>query len=338
MNKTLPPEISALQVRLSNEIFNNGMNFEKIALEIFRIQSEYCAPYKRYISLLGINPEEIKSTHDIPFLPVSLYKNHEIKCFDGTEEALFTSSATTGQIPSRHFVKELSLYERSFMESFKKFVGEPSDFTILALLPSYLERKGSSLVYMTEHLIRKSEKKESGFYLYNHEELFKRLLHLKQSKRKTILLGVTFALLDFVQKYPLDFPSLKVIETGGMKGRQRELSREEVHQTLSAGFGTNKISSEYGMAELLSQAWSDGQGLFTPPPWMRIIIRDNTNPFAPAPEGQEGGVNIIDLANIYSCSFIETMDKGIKEAGESFRITGRIKNSEIRGCNLLLED
>jgi hypothetical protein len=338
MNSTLPTEISAIQTRLSIEIFNKKMDFEKTAMEIFRIQSKYCAPYKRYISLLGIAAEEIKNTTDIPFLPVSLYKNHEIKCYNGTEEALFTSSSTTGQIPSRHYIKELSLYEKSFMESFRLFIGTPSDFTILALLPSYLERKGSSLVYMAEHLIKESNKKESGFYLYNHKELHKTLLQLKQSGQKTILLGVTFALLDFIQNYPLDFPSLKVIETGGMKGRKKELNRKEVHHVLSEGFGTEVIGSEYGMAELLSQAWSSGHGLFTPPPWMKIVIRDNTNPFTSASKGHEGGVNIIDLANIYSCSFIETMDKGIKEAGESFRITGRIKNSEIRGCNLLLED
>jgi len=261
----------------------------------------------------------------------------------------FTSSATTGMTPSRHPVADLSLYERSFSEGFRLQYGSPSDYAILALLPSYLEREGSSLVYMTENLMKQSANECNGYYLYNHTELYEMLCRLKDDGQKTILIGVSFALLDFVSGLKLDpalkmeFPDLIVVETGGMKGRGEELSREELHWRLKEGFGVDTIHSEYGMAELLSQAWSKGDGIFFTPPWMKVLIRDLNNPFRLLSDGERGennnkrgGINIIDLANVYSCSFIETEDMGMTDPAGGFKIFGRIKNSELRGCNLLM--
>ncbi|NCC47005.1 MAG: acyl transferase [Bacteroidia bacterium] len=338
--QTIPSEITKRQEQLQDEIFeiSTQQEFEKKSLEIFQIQSKYCQPYNTYLSLLGVDPEKINTLQQIPFLPVQLFKNHNISCFNGQPQAIFTSSATTGMIPSKHPVKSLSLYSRSFTSAFRRFFGEPSGYNILALLPSYLEREGSSLVYMAQELICMSGKPHSGFYLYNFEELRNTLLQLKESNQKTILLGVTFALLDFAKDYRISYPNLTVVETGGMKGRGQELSRDKVHQLLTEQLGIQKVASEYGMAELLSQAWSLGDGLFDTPPWMDILIRDTSDPFKCLEDGKTGGVNIIDLANIYSCSFVQTEDMGKKEAGNSFRITGRINNSELRGCNLLLEN
>lgn len=313
-------------------------SFEEIALQVFRIQSQLCEPYRRYISFLGVDPYSVNTIDSIPFLPVTFFKTENICSFKGEAQKTFTSSATTGMTPSRHPVKNLSIYEKSFFNSFRQFLGDPEQYTILALLPSYLEREGSSLVYMAQALIKSSGKKLSGFYLYNFAQLHEALITLKQQGSKTLLLGVTFALLDFIEQYQIEFPSLTVIETGGMKGRKKELSREEVHALLKAGFGVDKIGSEYGMAELLSQAWSLGDGVFETPIWMQIRIRDLNNPFKLVKDGSKGGINIVDLANLYSCSFIETEDMGIKKAENSFTVSGRIQNSELRGCNLLLED
>ncbi len=316
----------------------NETDFEKKALEIFHIQSKECTPYSEYLSLLEVDPNKVSSTSQIPFLPVTLFKKRDIICGNSAPEKIFTSSSTTGATPSRHLVKDLALYRKSFTDCFRLFYGDPQSYTILALLPSYLEREGSSLVYMADHLIKDSGKPYSGFYLYNYQELYSTLCNLSQKRERTILLGVSFALLDFAERFSIEFPTLKVIETGGMKGRGREISREELHLRLKRGFGVDKIGSEYGMAELLSQAWSYEEGLFMTPPWMRVIIRSLDNPFENPGNGKKGGINIIDLANINSCSFIETEDIGIKEAGNTFRVLGRIKNSELRGCNLLLED
>ncbi len=321
-------------------IFNisDKEEFEKIALQIFKLQSRGCAPYAQYLAQLEINPDDVMSLDSIPFLPVTLFKSREIICGERTYEKIFSSSATTGVTPACHYVKELSIYQESFLKGFSIFHGKPGDYTILALLPSYLEREGSSLVYMANKLIEVSGKNESGFYLYNYADLNQSLLKLKAKGEKSLLLGVSFALLDYIKSFKISFPSLTVIETGGMKGRGVEISREELHSLLKKGFGVERVGSEYGMAELLSQAWAESEGVFKTPPWMQIQIRDLNNPFTRVEDGVTGGINVIDLANIHSCSFVETEDLGIKEAGNTFRVLGRILNSEIRGCNILLEN
>lgn len=310
--------------------------FTTLALEIFRFQAVTCPPYSKYIELLEIDTDKITRIEEIPFLPVRLFKNQKVYSLELPHETIFTSSATTGMIPSSHYVADLSLYKLSFSRSFNLFYGNPESFNILALLPSYLEREGSSLIFMTEHLIKGSRSKESGFYLYDHQKLAQTLKNLRDSEKRTILLGVSFALVDFSNNYQINFPELIVMETGGMKGRGVEMSREEIHKVIKHSFGVNSVHSEYGMAELLSQAYSDGEGLFRTPHWMKFLLRDFTNPLKINDKAETGGLNIIDLANIFSCSFIETEDIGIKTAGNLWKITGRIQNSEIRGCNLLL--
>lgn len=311
--------------------------FASVSLEIFRYQAEHCEPYKRYLSLLNTDINKINSITDIPFFPIQFFKSETVISGTTPAQKIFTSSATTGMIPSSHHVADLSIYEKSFSKGFALQYGNPADYAILALLPSYLEREGSSLVYMTEGLMKQSGNPNNGYYLYNHKELYEVLCRLKAASQKTILIGVSFALLDFIANYKIDFPTLIVMETGGMKGRGEELTREELHRRLKYGFGVDQVHSEYGMAELLSQAYSKGNGLFCAPPWMGIIIRDLNNPFRVLPTGKRGGVNIVDLANINSCSFIETEDLGIKETEDGFKILGRIQTSELRGCNLLLD-
>ncbi len=324
---------------LRNKIFEikSEADFESAALSVFQIQSELCKPYKEYLQLIGVNPADVTHSAQIPSLPVSLFKNTRVICTEATPEHCFTSSTTTGATPSVHYVADLSLYRESFLRSFNLFLGSPEEYVILALLPSYLEREGSSLVYMVQELIKQSADPLSGFYLYNHQQLKERLVTLAQRNKKTILLGVSFALLDFAESCSISFPSLTVIETGGMKGRKTEIPREQLHATLQQSFGVNRIGSEYGMTELLSQGWSLSNGIYNSPPWMKINIRDLGNPFKLIDNNKKGGINIIDLANLYSCSFIETEDIGIKTAENSFKVLGRINNSEIRGCNLLLE-
>jgi hypothetical protein len=310
--------------------------FSALAMEIFHYQALMCAPYSKYMELLDVDLKKINNIEEIPFLPVKLFKNNIIYSHKEAPQKNFTSSATSGMIPSSHPVADLSLYELSFTSGFRLFYDSPEKFNILALLPSYLEREGSSLVYMTESLIKESKSDSSGFYLYDHDKLAKTLEKLRFSDRKTILLGVSFALVDFAKSHQIDFPELIVMETGGMKGRGEELSREEIHSAIKNSFGVARVHSEYGMAELLSQAYSDGDGLFRTPHWMKFLLRDFINPLKILKNRERGGLNIIDLANINSCSFIETEDIGIKEAGNLWRISGRIQNSEIRGCNLLL--
>lgn len=328
---------------LKTEIFgvNTSGRFEELCMEVFAYQAENNPVYKEYLNLLGVNPAAINSLTQIPALPIRFFKIRRIVSGTGEAEVVFTSSATTGMTPSSHYVLDKRLYEQSFIEGFRRFYGAPQEYTILALLPSYLERKGSSLVYMAEKLIELSNHVESGFYLYNYQELYHLLLKLKEQGRKTVLLGVSFALLDFVKEYKIQFPQLKVIETGGMKGRGKELSREELHQTLANGFGVEHIHSEYGMAELLSQAYSLELGIFSPQPWMKVLIRDLYDPFshhaALSGPSAVGGINIIDLANLHSCSFIETEDRGKVFPDGSFTVDGRIREAELRGCNLLLE-
>lgn len=324
---------------LITQIFSidSAEKFNSVALEVFKIQSSNSPVYREFLENLEINPSIINNIKDIPFLPVEFFKERDIILEGKSVQKIFTSSATSGMIPARHLVADLSIYEESFIRAFTHFYGDPKEWTILALLPSYLERDGSSLVYMADKLIKLTEDINSGFYLYNFDELFITLEKQKASKKKTLLLGVSFALKDFCQQYSLDYPDLIIMETGGMKGRGEEILREELHSIFCQSFNTKHIHSEYGMAELLSQSYSSGEGLFFSPSWKKIIIRDLANPLKHLGNNQIGGISIIDLANINSCSFIQTMDLGIKETEDSFKVLGRIQNSEIRGCNLLLD-
>jgi len=310
--------------------------FNALSMIIFRQQSAECEPYRRYLEILGVAPGSINEVKDIPFFPIQFFKTERVYSQYNEPQKVFTSSATTGMTPSTHYVADLSIYQESFTQAFIRQYGDPSQYAILALLPSYLEREGSSLIYMADSLIKQSGNRASGYYLYNHTELYQMLGDLREKGQKTILLGVSFALLDFAAEFTCQFPSLIVIETGGMKGRGEELSREIIHERLRKSFGVDYIHSEYGMAELMSQAYSSGEGIFSTPPWMKVIIRNLNNPFREVKVGTQGGINIIDLANAGSCSFIETQDMGIKTAEDRFTILGRIKNSELRGCNLLL--
>ncbi|WP_454801945.1 LuxE/PaaK family acyltransferase [Mucilaginibacter phyllosphaerae] len=311
-------------------------SFKQTTLQVFQYQAQNCAVYKAFIDSLKLHPANVQSVEQIPFLPVEFFKNHKVVSSNEADEVVFTSSGTTGMITSRHHVTDVSWYEESFRKAFALFYGDIKDYTVLALLPAYLEREGSSLIYMAQDLIIQSGDDESGFYLYNHHELYAKLQQQKEAGKPTLLIGVTFALLDFVDTYPIDFPELIVMETGGMKGRRKEMIREELHATLCAGFGVNAIHSEYGMTELLSQAYSKGEGIFNCPPWMKIITRDTNDPFTLVGTGKTGGINIIDLANINSCSFIATQDLGRVFADNSFEVIGRFDNSDIRGCNLLI--
>lgn len=316
---------------------DNTESFNELALEIFYFQYENNPVYKTFVQKLGIDISQISNIKEIPFLPIEFFKSHKILSINSPTKITFSSSGTTGTNSSKHFVYDLCVYEKSFSNSFSKFYGNPNDFVFLALLPSYLERGGSSLVYMAEKLIQKSKHPESGFYLDDYEGLYQTLLELKAKNKKTILLGVTYALLDMIEKYSINFPNLIVMETGGMKGRRKEMVREELHAKLQKGFGINSIHSEYGMTELLSQAYSKGKGKFNCPPWMQVNIRDINDPFSYVKNGKTGGINVIDLANLYSCSFIETKDLGKKYADNNFEVLGRFDNSDVRGCNLLVE-
>lgn len=315
---------------------SSDAQFESIALQVFQYQAANCAVYKTFIEGLKLDPAAITAVEQIPFMPVEFFKSHAI--ITGTDEAqvVFTSSGTTGMITSSHLVTDVSWYTESFRKAFQLFYGDIHNYTVLALLPSYLEREGSSLIYMAQDLITQSGNADSGFYLYNHQELHHSLQRQKTAGKPTLLIGVTFALLDFVEQYQINFPELIMMETGGMKGRRKEMIREELHQVLCAGFGVGSIHSEYGATELLSQAYSKGEGIFNCPPWMKIITRDTNDPFTLIENGKTGGVNIVDLANINSCSFIATQDLGRVYTDGSFEILGRFDNSDIRGCNLLI--
>ncbi|MDB5021417.1 MAG: acyl transferase [Pedobacter sp.] len=286
---------------------------------------------------MKIDPQSVTTVDDIPFLPISFFKTQAVLSDFRKPIVAFTSSGTTGMVQSRHLVTDLSLYDQSFNQAFKQFYGNPEDICILALLPSYQEREGSSLIYMVDALIDQSKQPDSGYFLHNHQDLFETLNRLKDLGQKTILIGVTYALLDFVELHNLNFPELIVMETGGMKGKRKEMVREELHAVLQAGFGVDAIHSEYGMTELLSQAYSSGQGIFNCPPWMKISLRDTNDPLSPAQQGKSGGINVIDLANLNSCAFIATQDLGKLYSDGSFEILGRFDNSDIRGCNLLVQ-
>ena len=314
-------------------------NFREAALNVFRFQYRYNDVYHQYCQALNINISSINDIEKIPFLPIGFFKTHQITTTPFLPEIIFESSGTTQTVNSKHFVKDAALYTQSFTTAFKLFYGNPKDWCIIALLPSYLERNNSSLVMMASELIRQSEHPQSGFYLDEQEKLYNTLLMLENQQQKTLLIGVTFALLDFAEKYPMRLQFTVVMETGGMKGRREELTRQEVHAILRNSFGINKVHSEYGMTELLSQAYSKGDGIFNCPPWMKVLLREEDDPLsvrvADKNKALNGAVNIIDLTNIYSCSFIATDDAATLYSDESFEILGRLDNSDIRGCSLL---
>ncbi len=314
----------------------NADEFDNLALDVFRFQYENNKVYKVFCDHLKRFPKNVSHHLEIPFLPISFFKTHKILSAQQEAQTIFTSSGTTQSITSKHFVPDITIYEESFLKAFKQFYGKPEDFCILALLPSYLEREGSSLIYMVNSLIEKSEHPSSGFYLHNLEELHQKLQELEKNGTKTLLIGVSFALLDLAEQFPTALKNTIVMETGGMKGRRKELIREELHQILKEGLGVNKIHSEYGMTELLSQAYSKGNGLFQTPPWMKTITRDTEDPLTIQPNGKTGGINVIDLANLYSCSFIATQDLGKTYPNGTFEVLGRFDDSDIRGCNLMV--
>lgn len=310
---------------------NSRAAFEKAALDVFREQAERCEPYRDYLAAAGIAPAEIVHAADIPHMPIELFKSRRVYCGEAEPEIVFTSSTTGGDTPSRHYVEHLGNYRRTLRKAFTLFYGEPERWSFYALLPCYLEREGSSLVWMADDLIKSGG---GGFFLTEHEELLRRMA--AETKPK-ILLGVSYALLDLAEEYRPKLENTVVMETGGMKGRRREMPKEEMHAVLCEAFGVEKIHSEYGMAELTSQAYSKGDGIFRTPPWMRVSVRDFNDPFEQLPAGQRGGINITDLANLHSCAFIETQDAGVVYPDGSFSVLGRIDRSQTRGCNLLVD-
>lgn len=326
-------------ILIKNKIFNiSGQDeFNKLALEIFRYQSDSNEIYKKFLEITGSCKRKINSIEHIPFLPVELFKTHRIISGNSNPELIFESSGTTGDSKSIHYIIDPELYTSSFIRCFNLFYGDPERYCFLALLPSYLERKNSSLVYMMNRLIRMSHHELSGFYLNNLSELHETLRKLENKKQPSILFGVSFALVKMAEKFPLKLEHTIIMETGGMKGRQEEMTREELHGILKNAFQVKEIHSEYGMTELLSQAYSKGKGLFQSPPWMKILIRDTYDPYSYVPDGKSGGINIIDLANIHSCSFISTQDIGKLHPDGCFEVLGRFDSSDIRGCNLMVE-
>lgn len=312
---------------------SNDKEFEKIALLVFQHQKKHNPIYKKYLELLDKSTIDPQNIQEIPFLPISFFKQFKIYSTKIKEKTLFTSSGTGGP-QSKHYVADLKIYEQSFQKAFELFYGAPQDYHIFALLPSYLEREGSSLIYMVNDLIQSSKSDLSGFFLSNHEELIHSLHQAQKTNRKILLIGVSFALLDLAEEYQLDLSDAIIMETGGMKGKREEMTREQLHAILKSAFQAEHIHSEYGMTELLSQAYSKGKGIFHTPPWMKILFRNTYDPFEVGKSS--GGVNVIDLANIHSCAFIETSDLGrAKENG--FEILGRLDNSDIRGCNLMIQ-
>lgn len=317
-----------------NRIFQlqEGGEFEALTLSVFRRQAEQCAPYREYIERMGIDPHAVQRIEEIPFLPIRLFKTHEVYCGAEAPEVVFTSSATTGMTPSRHPMASLALYERAFTEAFRRFYGEPSGWSLYGLLPNYLQRKGSSLVYMADRLIQVCG--SGGFYLDEYERL---IADLESDPKPKILLGVSYALWDLAERYAPKLQNTIVMETGGMKGHREELPKEAFHKILCEAFGVERIHSEYGMAELTSQAYSKGENRFYCPAWMRVAVRDVNDPLDVRFEAGRGGLNIIDLANYHSCSFLQTEDVARRYADGSFEVEGRIDHSEIRGCNLLVQ-
>ena len=318
----------------SEKIFSlsSDAEFEAAALELFRRQAEQCPPYSEYISLLGVNPAEVNRVEDIPFMPIEFFKWRDVYCGEGKPEKVFTSSNTGGTVASRHMMQSLALYEQAFTRAFEQFYGATEGWSIYGLLPNYLQREGSSLVYMVDRLIARCG--SGGFYLDEYEKL---IADMAADAKPKILLGVSYALWDLAEQYAPKLENTIVMETGGMKGQREELPKSEFHKILTEAFGVEKIHSEYGMAELTSQAYSSGDGVFRAPAWMRVVVRDVNNPLKMLPAGSRGAVSIIDLANISSCAFIATQDVGRTFADGTFMIEGRLSGADIRGCNLLVQ-
>lgn len=308
--------------------------FDELALQTFAYQYRNNTIYAQYADAVGKAPQKVSNMEDIPFLPIRFFKTHTVTAGQFEPQAIFESSGTTQTVNSRHMIKNLAVYRQSFLSAFRQFYGPVTDYCIIGLLPSYLERGNSSLVVMVDELVKQSNHPQSGFYLYNHEKLVETLQTLEQSKQKTLLIGVTFALLDFAAAYQLQLQHTIVMETGGMKGRREEWTRQQVHDYLTEKLGVRDVHSEYGMTELLSQAYSAGDGIFYCPPWMKVKLRADDDPLQPS-RTNNGIINIIDLANIYSCSFIATDDAGKIQADGGFEVTGRTDNSDLRGCSLM---
>lgn len=323
---------------VTSDIFEIGSKkeFEKITLKVFRFQYDNNLVYQEFCRLLKKDKSNVKRIEDIPFLPIQFFKSHKVISSAEPIQATFTSSGTTGMSTSKHHVTDLAFYEESYRLAFRQFYGNIEDYVVLALLPSYLEREGSSLIHMVDDLIQLSNNPESGFYLNDYDALIEKLIRLDTDGQNVILIGVTYALLDLIEKHQFNLKNTIIMETGGMKGRRKEIIREELHELLCDGFGVSKIHSEYGMTELLSQAYSLGNGIFECPNWMQILIRDTEDALTYISEGKTGGINVIDLANINSCSFIATQDLGKKYDNGSFEVLGRFDNSDIRGCNLMV--
>jgi hypothetical protein len=322
----------------SADIFSisSQKQFDKIALKVFRHQYENNMVYRDFCDLLKTDVQKIKSTDKIPFLPISFFKSHDVITAGRAPEEIFTSSGTTGTATSRHLVADIALYEQSYLQAFSQFYGNIADYAVLALLPSYLEREGSSLVYMVEDLIEKSNNPDSGFYLHDREALTEKLVTLDKAGQSVLLIGVTYALLDLIAFQTFDLRHTIVMETGGMKGKRKEMIREELHADLCSGFGVAAIHSEYGMTELLSQAYSLGNGVFECPPWMQILTRDTEDALSYVDFGKTGGINVIDLANVNSCAFVATQDLGRTYENGTFEVLGRFDHSDVRGCNLMV--
>ncbi len=314
----------------------NSKEFSSNALEVFNFQYRNNKVYHEFCNFLGVAASKVKQIEDIPFLPIEFFRTKQVISTTKKPSLVFSSSGTTGSNLSKHYVSEISLYEQSFRTGFELFYGDVKEYCILALLPSYLEREGSSLVYMVNDLIQLSGHPESGFYLEDQDVLAQKLMRLDSQGVKVLLIGVSFALLDMAEANSFQLRNTIIMETGGMKGRRKELIREELHDRIKLGFGINTVHSEYGMTELLSQAYSKGNGIFYTPPWMKVLVRDTEDPLSWHPEGRSGGINIIDLANLYSCSFLATQDLGkIREDG-GFEILGRFDHADVRGCNLMV--
>lgn len=323
---------------MKEHIFNiqSSSDFTKVALAIFKHQFKNNKVYRSFCDLLYIHPSDVKNVEEIPFLPIQFFKSRKVIASLDQVQETFTSSGTTGSITSKHFVTDIEFYNQSYLKGFAHFYGDIQEYVVLALLPNYLERKGSSLVFMVDDLIKQTNHSESGFYLNNLSELAQKLEELDQKGQKVLLIGVSFALLDLIESKQFNLKNTTVMETGGMKGRRKELIREELHQILQKGFGVDQIHSEYGMTELLSQGYSKGNGIFETPPWMKILTRDTEDALTIQQIGKTGGINVIDLANYNSCSFIATQDLGKVHQNNTFEIIGRFDNSDIRGCNLMV--
>ena len=323
---------------MQNAVFNiqNQSDFKTCALQVFRHQFKNNAIYRSFCDLLYIHSSDVKEIEEIPFLPIQFFKSHAVLSSTQAVKETFTSSGTTGSSVSKHMVTDLSWYTKSYTKGFEYFYGPIEEYTVLGLLPNYLERDGSSLIYMVDDFIKKSNKPASGFYLNNLTELSKTLIALDKKGEKVLLIGVTFALLDLIERQQFKLQNTIIMETGGMKGRRKEIIRNELHEILCAGFGVSKIYSEYGMTELLSQGYSSGDGVFDCPPWMKILARDTEDALTMVGTNKTGGLNVIDLANYNSCSFIATQDLGKVDNNGSFEVLGRFDHSDIRGCNLMV--